>query len=64
MCVDPQTGFEVTMAPPPFMTPYLKERGQTLPFPPRFGEHNESIYGGALKLSASELAALKADGVI
>jgi formyl-CoA transferase len=62
--VDPRTGFEVTMAPPPFLTPYLKEMGQTLSFPPRFGEQNEAIYGGVLGLGGAELAALKAEGVI
>lgn len=62
--VDAKTGFEVVMAPPPFMTPYLKEHGQKMTFPPRFGEHNGAIYGNVLKLSESELTALKADGVI
>ncbi len=62
--VDPRTGFRVTLAPPPFMTPCLRERGQTMTFPPRFGEHNEAVYGGGLGLSAQELAALKAEGVI
>ena len=61
---DPKTGFRVTLAPPPFMTPYLKEKGQSLSFPPRFGEHNGAIYGGALGLGAEELRALKAEGVI
>ncbi|MBI5442778.1 MAG: CoA transferase [Deltaproteobacteria bacterium] len=62
--VDPKTGFEVVLAPPPFMTPYLKEKVQTLPFPPRLGEHNDTIYGGALGLDARERAELKVQGVI
>lgn len=61
---DPRTGFRVTLAPPPYMTPYLKEKGQALPFPPRFGEHNGAVYGGELGMSAEELAGLKAEGVI
>lgn len=61
---DPVTGFRVTLAPPPYMTPYLKERGQTLSFPPRFGEHNEAVYGKVLGLGAEDLAALKREGVI
>lgn len=62
--VDPKTGFEVTHAPPPFMTEYLQEQRQTLRFPPRLGEHNERIYGGELGRSDEELKALRADGVI
>jgi crotonobetainyl-CoA:carnitine CoA-transferase CaiB-like acyl-CoA transferase len=62
--VDPRTGFEATLAPPPYLTEHLKERRQTLSFPPRTGEHNEAIYGGALGLGREELASLKADGVI
>lgn len=62
--VDPVTGFEVTLAPPPFMTDHLKASGQKLSFPPRFGEQNQSVYGGQLKLSDSEISALKAEGVI
>jgi formyl-CoA transferase len=46
------------------MTPHLKENGQTLSFPPRFGEHNQAIYGGRLGLSGEEIASLKANGVI
>jgi formyl-CoA transferase len=60
---DPQTGFELTMAPPPYMTEFLKESGQTMSFPPRHGEHNGNVYG-ALGLTGEEVAALEADGVI
>ncbi|MDW7710341.1 MAG: CoA transferase [Deferrisomatales bacterium] len=62
--VDPRTGFRVTLAPPPFMTPYLREQGRTLPFPPRTAEHNRAVYGGELGIGADELAGLKAEGVI
>jgi crotonobetainyl-CoA:carnitine CoA-transferase CaiB-like acyl-CoA transferase len=62
--VDPRTGFRVTLAPPPFLTPYLKERGRALSFPPRTGEHNAAVYGDALGLSEGERRALKAEGVI
>jgi len=61
---DPVTGTEITLAPPPYMTPYLEERGRTLPFPPRFGEHNEEIYGGVLGLSSSKIEELKEKGII
>jgi formyl-CoA transferase len=62
--VDPKTGFRVTLAPPPYMTPYLQERGRAMSFPPRFGEQNEAVYGAELGLSATELATLKEEGII
>ncbi len=42
---DPITGTEIWMAPPPFMTPFLKETKKQLTFPPRLGEHNVELYG-------------------
>ncbi len=60
---DPRTGFRATLAPPPFMTAFLREQGQALTFPPRFGEHNDKVYGQVGR-SAEDLAALKAEGVI
>ena len=62
--VDPVTGFEVTLAPPPIMTEYLEGRGRTMPFPPRLGEHNASVLGSELGLSDDELSALAAGGAI
>ncbi len=61
---DPVTGTEITLAPPPYITPYLQKVGQTLSFPPRFGEHNEEIFGGVLGLSKEELSQLKEKGII
>ena len=61
---DPRTGFKVTMAPPPFMTPHLKEQNQALSFPPRFGEHNAGVYVKELGLTPDKFDALKAEGVI
>ncbi|TET53908.1 MAG: CoA transferase, partial [Desulfobacteraceae bacterium] len=37
---DAQSGIELTLAPPPFVTPFLKHSNKSLSFPPRFGEHN------------------------
>lgn len=62
--VDPVTGFQVTLAPAPVRTEFLEARGGVMSFPPRHGEHNQSLYGGVLGLSSAELAALAADGVI
>ncbi|MGB9627546.1 MAG: CaiB/BaiF CoA transferase family protein [Thermodesulfobacteriota bacterium] len=61
---DPKTGIEITIAPPPFMTPYLKSVNQRLSFPPRFGEHNEEIYGGLLGYSTEQLKELKVKNII
>lgn len=61
---DPKTGLEIAIAPPPFVTPYLKSVDKTLSFPPRFGEHNEEIYGGILGYSAAQLKELKEKNVI
>jgi len=61
---DPRTGTRIWMAPPPFMTPFLEERGRQMSFPPRLGEHNDEIYGGLLGLSAAQLSELKAKEVL
>jgi crotonobetainyl-CoA:carnitine CoA-transferase CaiB-like acyl-CoA transferase len=61
---DDQTGTEITMPPPPNMTPFLEQLDRRLPFPPRFGEHNGDIYGQQLGYSDEELAAFKEKGVI
>ena len=62
--VDPVSGFEVTMAPPPVSTPWLREHDRMMTFPPRHGEHNDAVYRGELGLSAEDLATLRAEGVI
>lgn len=61
---DEKTGFEITLAPPPVSSRFLKANENRLSFPPRFGEHNEALYGNELGIQAEELAALKTDGVI
>jgi formyl-CoA transferase len=61
---DSKTGVEITIAPPPFNTPYLESSNRMLSFPPRFGEHNEEIYGGLLGYSAAQLKELKENKII
>ncbi|MBW1681271.1 MAG: CoA transferase [Deltaproteobacteria bacterium] len=61
---DPVSGTEITLAPPPHMTPFLARNGRRLSFPPRFGEHNAEIYGGRLGLSPDRLSRLKETGII
>lgn len=61
---DPKTGLEVTLAPPPYTTDFLKSTQRTLSFPPRFGEHNEEVYGGLLGYSTQQLRELKEKGII
>jgi len=63
-CKDPKTGTEVTLAPPPNMTPFLEECDQKLSFPPRFGEQNQEIYGDILGYDEAALAEFKEKGII
>jgi crotonobetainyl-CoA:carnitine CoA-transferase CaiB-like acyl-CoA transferase len=61
---DPKTGLEITIAPPPFNTPYLKSVNRMLSFPPRFGENNEEIYSGLLGYSPDQLKVFKEKNII
>lgn len=60
---DPKSGLEITLAPPPYSTSFLEERGFELSFPPRFGEHNAQVFG-RLGLDQAELNDLQEQGVI
>lgn len=55
---------ELTLAPPPNMTPFLKANGQNLTFPPRLGEHNKDIYLTALKMSPEDFERLSKAKII
>ena len=61
---DPATGKQITLAPPPHMTPFLEQSERQLSFPPRFGEQNKEIYGQQLGYSDDELSDLKERGII
>lgn len=61
---DPKTGTEITIAPPPLNTSYLKSVNRKLSFPPRFGEHNEEIYSGLLGYSSAQLKEFKERNII
>lgn len=61
---DEQSKTELTLAPPPNMTPFLKAEGKYLSFPPRMGEHNEEIYGSGLKMSPEDLQRFSEDKII
>jgi crotonobetainyl-CoA:carnitine CoA-transferase CaiB-like acyl-CoA transferase len=61
---DPASGARITLAPPPNMTPFLERSKRELSFPPRFGEHNQEIYGRVLGCSPDDLSHLKAKGLI
>ncbi len=61
---DEKTGTEITLPPPPNMTPFLEQLDRRLSFPPRFGEHNPEIYGQQLGYSDQELRAFKEKGII
>jgi crotonobetainyl-CoA:carnitine CoA-transferase CaiB-like acyl-CoA transferase len=60
---DPVSNLKLTLAPPPNKTPFVDECGGSLSFPPRFGEHNQAIYG-ELGYTEQDLAQLKEKGVI
>jgi len=61
---DSKSGLELTLAPPPFVTQFMKDSNNTLPFPPRFGEHNSEIYSTVLSYPDSDLAIFKEKGII
>jgi len=61
---DSKSGLELTLAPPPFVTPFLKDSNNTLSFPPRFGEHNREIYCNLLGYPERDLVTFKEKGVI
>ena len=61
---DHKSGLELTLAPPPFVTPFLKESENSLTFPPRFGEHNSEIYSNILGYAENDLTMFKEKGVI
>ena len=61
---DPKTRIEITIAPPPLDTFFLKSVNRMLNFPPRFGEHNEEIYSGLLGYSTDQLKEFKEKNII
>jgi len=61
---DPKTGTKLTLAPPPVMTDFLEKAGRKLSFPPRFGEHNQEVYGQVLGYSEEQLASFRENKVI
>lgn len=61
---DPNTGMEIAIAPPPINNSYLKSVNRMLSFPPRFGEHNEEIYGGLLGYTPEQLKEFKEKNII
>jgi len=61
---DSKSGLELTLAPAPFVTPFLDESNNTLSFPPRFGEHNREIYCDILGYPEGDVTRFKEEGVI
>ncbi len=61
---DSKSGLELTLAPPPYITPFLEDAKNTLSFPPRFGEHNSEIYCNMLGYSESDLTKFREKGII
>lgn len=61
---DSKSGMRLTLAPPPYVTPFLEESGLRLSFPPRFGEHNRDIYEGVMGYSEEAFRLLEEKKVI
>jgi formyl-CoA transferase len=61
---DPVTGTRITLAPPPYTTPFVEQSGRALSFPPRLGQHNPEVFGAVLGRTAKDLSELKAKGII
>jgi len=61
---DHRTRTEVTLPPPPVITPYLKSVNLKLSFPPRLGEHNREIYGDVLGYSPSKINELREKNIV
>jgi crotonobetainyl-CoA:carnitine CoA-transferase CaiB-like acyl-CoA transferase len=61
---DPKTGTEITLAPPPASNAHLKSINRMMSFPPRFGEHNQEIYGGLLGYPGTQLKEYKEKNII
>ena len=61
---DEKTGTKITLAPPPYLTPWIEDSDRYLSFPPRFGEHNETFYGRRLGYDGKTLAEFKERNII
>ncbi|MBP8625401.1 MAG: CoA transferase [Syntrophorhabdales bacterium] len=61
---DEKTGLTIYLAPPPFTTSFVKSTSRRLPFPPRFGEHNEKIYCETLGYTKEQFEEMRAKKVI
>jgi crotonobetainyl-CoA:carnitine CoA-transferase CaiB-like acyl-CoA transferase len=57
---DLRSGIEIAISPPAVISANLRERGLTLGFPPRLGEHNESVFNAL----GCDVNGLKAKGII
>ncbi len=61
---DEKTGTTIYLAPMPHTTDYVRSLSRKLPFPPRFGEHNEEVYCKMLGLPSAKLEELKTKGIV
>lgn len=59
---DHKTGKTLTLAPPPYITPFMEQH--KLSFPPRLGEHNQDFLCGSLGYSQNDLRALQQKEII
>jgi len=61
---DPVTSRRITLSPPPIMNSFIEESEGELTFPPRFGEHNDEIYGQKLGYGVTAREDLQSRGII
>jgi crotonobetainyl-CoA:carnitine CoA-transferase CaiB-like acyl-CoA transferase len=61
---DPVTGTALAFSPPPVTTDFIKSVDFEFSFPPRFGEHNDAIYGDVLGYTMEQLEDFRARKII
>jgi formyl-CoA transferase len=62
--IDPVTGLNMTLSPPPNSTDFMNMSGNNISFAPRLGEHNEEIFKNLLGYDEQSLKKFKDNRII